>query len=75
MPSREKKSAAAEPAAKPQPRLSLGDTIIVVPVNGRTVLNMATGKAYSKATAVTVDTRIIRLVADGDLTVKTTGEK
>ena len=49
--------------------LHIGDTIKVKAVEGRSVLNTLTGQYYgSKATQVVVDSRLLRLLEDGDLT-------
>jgi hypothetical protein len=47
----------------------IGDRIKVKPVDGRTVYNMDTGHQIKKAETLVVDVRILRLLADGDLTL------
>lgn len=54
----------------------LGDRLMIAPVDGRTIV--ISGHQLNAPTAVIVDVRILRLLADGDITISTdtqTGEK
>lgn len=47
--------------------LKLGETVAVNPVDGRHVLNVNTQANFKEGDVATVDTRLIRLIEDGDL--------
>lgn len=48
-------------------KIEMGQRICVAPAEGLQVLNIDTAKPYQDGDEAVVDTRILRLLADGDL--------